>query len=99
MQGVGCRARVVSALGLWVALAAMAGPAWAGPQLFPADQALVPVAVAGAFAFPALVAALYSGLRRIAGGIGAVVGLGVMAVLGLALAGFLNPELMPSLRI
>ncbi len=77
----------------------MIAPAHAVPLVFPTDQSLVPVAVAGAFALPAILAALYGVARRFWRGLGAAIGLGLMAVLGVAVAGYFNPDLLAMLRL
>lgn len=74
-------------------------PAAAEPHVFPTSQALVPVAVAGAFVLPALVAALFAGLGRLARRPKALLGLGAVGIAGLVLAGYLNPELLAALRL
>lgn len=85
-----------------LALAVLSGvvqPAAAEPHVFPTSQALVPVAVAGAFVLPALVAALFAGLGRLARRPKALLGIGALGVGGLVLAGYLNPDLLAALRL
>ncbi len=74
-------------------------PALAAPLMFPTDQVLVPVAVAGAFVLPALMAAICAGFGRLWRNSRALLGLAGLAVAGLAVAGYLNPGLLAALRI
>jgi hypothetical protein len=74
-------------------------PALAAPLMFPTDQVLVPVAVAGAFVFPALLAAVFAGFGRLWRSSRALFGLAGLAIAGLAVAGYLNPGLLAMLRI
>ncbi|MFM9938374.1 MAG: hypothetical protein ACKVP7_02610 [Hyphomicrobiaceae bacterium] len=83
-----------------VALAGVvgAGPAHAVPLMFPADQALVPVAVAGAFALPALLAALFASLRGLLRSVRWMISLALIAAVAAAVFGYLNPEILPTFR-
>jgi hypothetical protein len=74
-------------------------PALAAPLMFPTDQVLVPVAVAGAFVLPALVAAVFAVVGRLWRSSRAVLGLAGLAIAGLAVAGYLYPGLLTALRI
>jgi hypothetical protein len=84
--------------GLLASLAAT-GAAAAAPLMFPAEQTMVPLAVAAAFALPALIAAVFALLRRTARALGPVIGIGVLAAAALAVAGYLNPGLLAALGI
>ncbi len=90
-------AAATAAAGLMLAMPLQ--PAEAAPLMFPTDQALVPVAVAGAFVFPALVAAVFAGFGRLWRNSRTLAGLVSLAILGLAVAGYLNPALLAALRI
>jgi len=74
-------------------------PAMAAPLMFPTDQVLVPVAVAGAFVLPALLAAVFAGFGRLWRSSRALVGLAGLTVAALAVASYFNPSLLAALRI
>lgn len=62
---------------------------------FPTEQALVPVAVGAAFALPALVALAFFMLSRMGRVIGPIVGISTVALVVIAVAGYLHPGLLP----
>ena len=57
----------------------------AGPAVFPTSRTLVPIAVATAFATPALVAALFVALGRLGRVLGPLVGLSTLGAVAAAL--------------
>lgn len=93
------RARAVAGVLCMAMLAGTitAGPALAVPLIFPTDQALIPLVVAGAFALPAVLAAFVAWLRRIVAEWRLAVGVGVLAVMALAIVGMLNPQVVTGL--
>ena len=92
------RARAGALMVAAVMVGGVAQPAFAVPLMFPTDQTLIPLAVAGAFAFPALLAAFIGWFRRLLSEGRLAVGVGVLAVMALAVVGLLNPELLLALR-
>lgn len=98
----GC-ARCLGPIGITLLVAAsiqaiLLRPALAAPLMFPTDQALVPVAVAGAFVLPALVAAVFAGFGRLWRRPRAMLGFAGLAIAGVVVAGYLNPGLLAALR-
>ena len=93
-----CGAGPVGAAGLWV-LSLSSTSAGAVPLAFPAEQHLIPLAVGGAFAMPALAALGYVTLcrigRRLGPVAGVVLGVSLLAVVALAIAAYLQPGLIP----
>ena len=73
--------------------------AGAAPLAFPAEQHLIPLVVGGAFAMPALAALGYVTICRIGRRLGPVasgaLGISVLAVVTLAIVGYLQPGLIP----
>lgn len=74
----------------------VATQAHAVPLAFPADQSLVPLAVGAAFALPALIAGAIALVMRAGSRLGPVAGTLMLAAAGVALAGYLYPELAVS---
>lgn len=65
------------------------------PLAFPAEQSLIPLAVGGAFVFPAVLALAYALLCRIGRRLGPIGSVCMLAVAALALAGLLQAGLIP----
>lgn len=95
----GCVSRVLAGAGPVLLALGVASSASAVPLAFPADQSMVPVAVGAAFALPALLAGGYALVARIGRALGPVAGALVLAVMGAALAVYLNPGFMASLKL
>ena len=71
-----------------------ASNAAAVPLSFPAEQHLIPVVVGAAFVMPALAALAYATLGRIGRRLGPI-GVALLAGAALAIAGFMQPSLIP----
>ncbi len=81
------RALVLSLLSATIGTATQASAAV--PLSFPADPKLVPFAVGAAFALPAIIALLFSLLMRLGRRIGALGGIAVIVLVGLAVSSYL----------
>jgi hypothetical protein len=66
---------------------------------FPADQATVWLGVSAAFMLPALVAGLFAVLRGISRALGPVLSTGICVLALLALASYLQPQLLAAFGI
>ncbi len=96
----------VTAFAAGFGIAGIATAAGASPTAFPANQNLLPLVVGGAFVLPALAALAYATLGQFARrwrsgqygtirGIAHLTGIAVVAVAALAIAGYLQPGLIP----
>ena len=72
-----------------------ASNAAAVPLSFPAEQHLIPVVVGAAFVMPALAALAYATLGRLGRRLGPIAGVALLAGAALAIAGFMQPSLIP----
>lgn len=98
IRGPGARAAALSVVAFLSATAGAAAAVPAQTRLFPAEPALVPVAVAAAFVLPAAVALIWGLLRRLMRQAGPVVSVSVAVLLAIAVAGYLNPDLLSRLK-
>lgn len=76
----------------------LAGAAATVPLVFPTSRGFVPLAVAGAFMLPAVVAAMFVALARFGRVLGPVLGVCVLAITVLALVGLSLTGFLPPLR-
>ena len=85
--------------GLSVSLLFVAQAQAASGQLFPVKPSLVPMVVAAAFVMPALMAAVWSVVKRWSRQVHPVLGVGVLATLVAVVLAVSRPELLSALRI
>ena len=65
------------------------------PLAFPTEQSLLPLVVGGAFVLPAVLALAYAILCRIGRRLGPIITVCMLAFAALAIAGLLQPGLIP----
>ncbi|MFV0297477.1 MAG: hypothetical protein ACK5JT_15280 [Hyphomicrobiaceae bacterium] len=93
------RGRIVSfglglASGLVVFVALADQVSARGPEIFPVKSGLVPLVVATFFIAPAIVAGMWSGMRRIAGRFAPLVAIVGVSVAAIGVAAVVHPELL-----
>lgn len=98
VTGFWTRAAAWSTAGLLVTAVSASAAQPAQMRLFPAEPALVPIAVAAAFVLPAALAAVWVLVRRLLRSVGPVISVCVGALLAVAVAGYLNPDLLTVLK-